>query len=239
MTTQPDTPHGPPPVRAIRITHDGILEVVHVRGTRDAIAAAVDGVGPSDVAAKATWRARGGSILTAWQAASAPRSRQNELAERIVDELLPRLPEGVPDRLRTRLLDEPLAGPVLILGYRPAGEDGPWGENVSLSDLDIDRIRSLVDGRRARREAATLAVAASEASTRTVAVDQDAPTVALAMSATTTLNLMSAPAAAVFPPARRVEPQTGGVEALAAKLAAAPPARQQPRRKGRARRGSR
>jgi hypothetical protein len=139
------------PVRAVRITHDGALELIDVHG-HQGIADAVEAVGPSDVTARATWHVKGGDVLTVWAARSAPRSRRNDLALRVVDELLPRLDAPI-DRVWERLHDDPPAGPVVVTGYRPRTPDGP-GTTVPVPDTALERIRSIADGRKARREAA-------------------------------------------------------------------------------------
>jgi hypothetical protein len=149
MSSEPDDPH--PPVRAVRITDTGALEVVYIRSHSD-LAAAVEAVGPCDVTARATWPAKGGGVLTVWAARSAPRSRRNDLALRVVDELLPRL-DGPIDRVWERIHDDPPAGPVLVTGYLPRSGTEP-GVTASVPDVALERIRCIADGRKARREAA-------------------------------------------------------------------------------------
>lgn len=187
----------PETVRAALIT-GGALHLLDATPTRDAIAALVDAVGPMDADPRHTWICRDGTVLTVWAAHSAPQSRRNDLAARVVDELVPPLAPGVRDRIRESLAATPLAGPCLITGYRPADDTGP-GQLVSLPDAAVDRIRSAADGRRARREAAELDTAPLPVPPPTTVVPE--------IEVTEVEGIPSSPA-------------TGGVAALTAKLAA-------------------
>lgn len=205
----------PETVRAALIT-GGALHLLDATPTRDAIAALVDAVGPMDADPRHTWICRDGTVLTVWAAHSAPQSHRNDLAARVVDELVPPLAPGVRDRIRESLTATPLAGPVLITGYRPADDTGP-GQLVSLPDAAVDRIRSAADGRRARREAAELDTAPLPVPPPTTVVPE--------IEVTEVEGVPQSPA-------------TGGVAALTAKLAAGErtPARARPWRRTAARR---
>jgi hypothetical protein len=174
--TEPATAPIVRPVRAVRITPDGALELVDVYPDPSDIARQVDGVGPSDVTARATWPVHG-DVLTVWTAKSAPRSHANDLARRVVGELLPRLP-GPIDRVWERVQDDPIAGPALVTGYRPRTEEAP-GATVALSAGAVDRIRAVADGRKAHRQAArenAEAAAQGAVEAATAAVPIPAPT---------------------------------------------------------------
>lgn len=205
----------PQTVRAALIT-GGALHLLDTAPTRDAIAALVDAVGPMDADPRHTWICRDGTVLTVWAAHSAPQSHRNDLAARVVDELVPPLAPGVRDRIRESLAATPLAGPCLITGYRPADDTGP-GQLVSLPDAAVDRVRSAADGRRARREAAELDTAPLPVPPPTTVVPE--------IEVTEVGGVPSSPA-------------TGGVAALTAKLAAGErtPARARPWRRTAARR---
>lgn len=148
MTT---TSSVPAPVRAALLTPDGVLQLVDVVPHPDAIAKVVDAAGP--VTARATWVAKGGDVLTVWTAAT-PAPEPNDLALRVVDELL--LPMAHPqarDRIREAVTDDPIAGAALVTGYRPR-RGKHEGATVGLSELAVEMIRATADGRRARRELA-------------------------------------------------------------------------------------
>jgi hypothetical protein len=147
-------------VRALLITPGGALEVVAVAPDPAGVAAVVGGRGPADVTARATWPVRGGDVVTVWTARSAPRGAVNELAGRVVDDLMPRLP-GPVDRVWERVHDHPIAGPALLTGYRP-GEGGQVGVMVDLSDVAVDLARASADGRRKRRTLAARAQARTQ-----------------------------------------------------------------------------
>jgi hypothetical protein len=112
-------------VRALLITPGGALEVVAVAPDPAGVAAVVGGRGPADVTARATWPVRGGDVVTVWTARSAPRGAVNELAGRVVDDLMPRLP-GPVDRVWERVHDHPSRGPRSSPGTGP-GRAGRWG----------------------------------------------------------------------------------------------------------------
>lgn len=136
----------------------GCLELVDVDPDPAGFAALLDAAGEHDVTPRATWEARGGSVLTIWTALSAPRSRRNELAQRVVDELLPVLPGGARDRIREALAAAPLAGPALLTGYSPGT---PWspGATVDIPAVALEQVRAICDGRGVRRKAAAAAEA--------------------------------------------------------------------------------
>lgn len=198
-TDQPEPEPGGS-IRGVRISLDGILEVVDLPDA-DAIADAVDGRNVHDRTARATWPLKGGDVVTVWTAASAPAHHPNTLAMLVVDALLPRLP-GYVDRVWEALHDAPPAGPVLLTGYRPRTETTA-GATVGVSDLAVDLVRSAVDGRRAR-------------AARTAA--QDAPTAPIAAQTPPTATV---PAPAT-PPDEQEPELVGTVADLAARLPTRP-----------------
>jgi hypothetical protein len=138
------------PVRAVLIRPDGALEVVDVHPDPAAIADIVEAAAKDAVTPRATWQVKGGDVVTIWQRTE-PEASANELAIRVVDELLPPTSPGVPDRIRDAMTIVPISGKALITGYRPRRGTHP-GATVPVTDLTLDLIRAALDGRKARRE---------------------------------------------------------------------------------------
>jgi hypothetical protein len=137
------------PVRAILIGPDGTLEVVHVYPDPAWISDLVEAGRWDAVIPRATWPVKG-DVITLWSRTDYDEHAANELAGRVLDELLPPTPPGVEDRVRDVLELAPICGKAVITGYRPRTEEAP-GATVAVSDVTLELIRSALDGRKARR----------------------------------------------------------------------------------------
>lgn len=135
-------------VRAVLITPAGSLEVAWIQARE------TPAVG---VVPRATWIVKGGDALTLW-IRTRPDAPQNDLAAKVVDDMLPEPPPGAPDRIRDSLTTDPVRGDALLTGYQPRRGDQP-GRTVDVPDLTLTLIRASADGGRDRRAAAVFATA--------------------------------------------------------------------------------